>query len=438
VDSFDHRDERLWCEQVPLDDLAGEVGTPAYVYSANTMREHVARLRAAFAGLDPLICYAVKANSNLAVLDVLRQAGCGFDIVSGGELARLERIGADRGHVVFSGVAKSIAEMTAGLKAGVFMFNVESAAELDVLAEVAAHVGQVAGVAIRVNPDVDPKTHRYITTGKKENKFGVDLATGEALARRALALPGIVLRGIQCHIGSQITDVAPYGEAVARTAALAMRLRADAPDLAWLNMGGGYGIYYRDDAAPDLDAYAAAVRPAVEGTGLKLIMEPGRVIVGNAGVLLTRVVFNKQAGAKRFVIVDAGMNDLLRPSLYEGYHRIWPVCGAPPPPLGTEADEVPCDVVGPVCESGDFLALGRPLPEVERGDVLAVMSVGAYGFTMSSNYNDRTRAPEVLVDGATYAVVRERESHDDLLRLERPDAPARAIGAAAPERESHP
>ncbi len=438
MDSFDHRDGRLWCEQVPLDDLAAEVGTPAYVYSANTMRTHVARLRAAFAGLDPLICYAVKANSNLAVLEVLRRAGCGFDIVSGGELARLERIGADTGHVVFSGVGKSVAEMTAGLKAGVLMFNVESAEELDVLAEVAAHVGQVAGVAIRVNPDVDPKTHRYITTGKKENKFGVDLATGEALARRALTLPGIELRGIQCHIGSQITDVAPYGEAVARTAALATALKADAPDLAWLNMGGGYGIYYRDDAAPDLNAYADAVRPAVEGTGLKLIMEPGRVIVGNAGVLLTRVVFEKGSGAKRFVIVDAGMNDLLRPSLYEGYHRIWPVRGAPPPPLGEEADEAPCDIVGPVCESGDFLALGRPLPAVARGDVLAVMSVGAYGFTMSSNYNDRTRAPEVLVDGATYAVVRERESHDDLLRLERPDAPARGIGGAAPQQESHP
>lgn len=421
MDHFEHRDGRLWCEQVPLDALADEIGTPAFVYSAATMREHVERLREAFAGLDPLICYAVKANSNLAVLKLLQRAGCGFDIVSGGELRRLSRIGADAQRVVFSGVGKSVAEMTAGLKAGVLMFNVESAEELEVLAEVAAHVGRVAGVAIRVNPDVDPQTHRYITTGKKENKFGVDLHRGEELARRALALPGLELRGIQCHIGSQITDVAPYGEAVRRTVELAESLRTAAPDLAWLNMGGGYGIYYRDEDAPHLHEYADAVRPVLADTDLKLIMEPGRVIVGNAGTLLTRVVFNKTNGAKRFVIVDAGMNDLIRPSLYEGYHRIWPARGDAPPALGAEADAPLCDVVGPVCESGDFLAQDRPLPPVARGDVLAVMSVGAYAFTMASNYNDRPRAPEVLVDGDTYAVVRRRESHDDLLRLEDPD-----------------
>ncbi len=437
VDHFDHHDGRLWCEQVPLDELAAEVGTPAFVYSASTMRDHVSRLREAFEGLDPLICYAVKANSNLAVLRLLRKAGCGFDIVSGGELKRIQRIGADASRVVFSGVGKSVREMTAGLQAGVLMFNVESEAELEILAEVAAHVGQTAGVAIRVNPDVDPKTHRYITTGKKENKFGVDLERGEALARRAIELPGIELRGIQCHIGSQITDVAPYGVAIERTAALARRLQPDAPDLAWLNMGGGYGIYYRDADAPDLADYATAVRPALEGLGLRLIMEPGRVIVGNAGVMLTKVVLGKTSGAKRFVIVDAGMNDLIRPSLYEGYHRIWPVRGDAPPALGTEADAAPVDIVGPVCESGDFLAVDRPLPAVERGDVLGVMSVGAYAFTMSSNYNDRPRAPEVLVDGDQYAVVRERESHDDLVRLERPDAKLRSLGASAGEQESH-
>ncbi len=438
MDHFDHRDGRLWCEQVPLDTLADEIGTPAFVYSAGTMREHVQRLREAFEGLDPLICYAVKANSNLAVLQVLAQAGCGFDIVSGGELRRVERIGADPARVVFSGVGKSVAEMTAGLHAGVLMFNVESAAELEVLADVAAHVGTVAGVAIRVNPDVDPKTHRYITTGKKENKFGVDLERGEALARRALELPGIELRGIQCHIGSQITDVAPYGEAVGRTVELAERLRADAPELTWLNMGGGYGIYYKDEDAPYLHEYADAVRPVLAATDLKLIMEPGRVIVGNAGVMLTRVVFNKTNGAKRFVIVDAGMNDLIRPSLYEGYHRIWPARGDAPPPLGSEGDAPVCDVVGPVCESGDFLAQDRPLPPVERGDVLAVMSVGAYAFTMASNYNDRGRAPEVLVDGNQYAVVRRRESHDDLLRLEEPDAGYRSMDAEAARGETAP
>jgi len=427
VDHFDHRDGRLWCERVPLEALAVEVGTPAYVYSAATMRDHVTRLREAFDDLDPLVCYAVKANGNLAVLDLLRKAGCGFDIVSGGELRRVQAVGADAGCVVFSGVGKSVAEMTEGLKSGVLMFNIESAEELEVLAEVAAHVGAVAGVAIRVNPDVDPKTHRYITTGKKENKFGVDLEHGAALARRALALPGIELRGIQCHIGSQITDVKPYGEAVRRTVDLAMSLRPEAPHLEWLNMGGGYGIFYRAADAPALRDYADAVRPVLAGCPLQLIMEPGRVIVGNAGVLLTRVLFNKTSGAKRFVIVDAGMNDLIRPSLYEGYHRIWPARGAPPPPLGTEAEAPRCDVVGPVCESGDFLAQDRPLPPVRRGDVLVVMSVGAYGFTMSSNYNDRLRAPEVLVDGDHFAVVRQREGYDDLLRLERPGAAFRSL-----------
>ena len=412
---------------MPLDALARSVGTPAYVYSASTMRHHVAALKQAFVGFDPLICYAVKANSNLAVLKLLAGEGCGFDIVSGGELRRVQAVSADAGRVVFSGVGKTEVEMQAALEAGVLMFNVESEEELEVLARVAAHLGLVAGVAIRVNPDVDPQTHRYITTGKKENKFGVDLERGEALARRALALPALTLRGIQCHIGSQITDVRPYAAAVERTRDLALALKDDAPDLAWLNMGGGYGIYYRDADAPALAAYAEAVRPVLAGCGLRLIMEPGRVIVGNAGCMLTRVLYNKTSGAKRFVIVDAGMNDLLRPSLYEGYHRIWPVVGPPPPPLGTESEDAPCDVVGPVCESGDFLAKDRPLPPVVHGDVLAVMSVGAYSATMGSNYNDRPRPPEILVEGDRYAVVRARESYADLLRNERPDAPLRAV-----------
>ncbi len=430
MDQFTHTNGRLHCEQVPLDALAGEVGTPAYVYSATTMRDHATRLKEAFAGLDPLVCYAVKANSNLAVLELLAKAGCGFDIVSGGELARVLLAGADPASVVFSGVGKSEAEMKAAMEVGVLMFNVESEEELDVLGAVATFLGEKPGVAIRVNPDVDPKTHRYITTGKKENKFGVDLDRGEALARRALAHDHLTLRGIQCHIGSQITDVAPYAEAVARTRDLALRLKADAPHLEYLNMGGGYGIFYKDEKAPAFSDYAEAIRPVVADCGLKLVMEPGRIIVGNAGVMLTRVVFNKTSGAKKFVIVDAGMNDLLRPSLYEGYHRMWPVVGEPPPPLGEEGDHDPVDVVGPVCESGDFLAQNRPLPTMVRGDLLAVMSVGAYTAVMGSNYNDRPRPPEVLVDGDRYAVVREREKHADILGNERPDAPYRAIGEA--------
>jgi len=427
MDRFHHDAGQIFCEGVPLAPLADAVGTPAFIYSAATMRDHVAGLRKAFDGLDPLICYAVKANGNLAVLRVLQEAGCGFDIVSGGELERIHGIGADPSAVVFSGVGKTEAEMDAAIQAGVLMFNVESEEELDVLADRAEVLGTTAGVAIRVNPDVDPKTHRHITTGKKENKFGVDLERGEALAHRALALSSVVLRGIQCHIGSQITDVGPYRDAVERTAELATGLTADAPNLEWLNMGGGYGIYYQDDSAPDLIEYADAVRPVIGETGLRLIMEPGRVIVGNAGVLLTRVLFNKTSGKRRFVIVDAGMNDLLRPSLYEGYHRMWPAVGEAPPALGSESDDEPCDVVGPVCESTDFFAKDRPLPAMTRGDVLTIMSVGAYAFSMSSNYNDRLRAAEVLVDGDQYAVVRERETYEDLVRRERPDAAYRRL-----------
>lgn len=417
---------------MPLDALARAVGTPAYVYSSATIRHHVAALREAFAGLEPLICYAVKANGNLAVLRLLADLGCGFDIVSGGELARVRAAGADPSRVVFSGVGKTEAEMRAGLEAGVLLFNVESEEELELLARVAAEAGRVAGVALRLNPDVDPRTHRYITTGKRETKFGVDLERGEALARRALALPSLALRGLQCHIGSQITDAAPYAAALERTRDLALALGPEAPELRWLDMGGGYGIYYRDADAPPLQAYADAVRPVLADCCFDLVIEPGRVIVGNAGVMLTRVLFNKRSGHKRFVIVDAGMNDLLRPSLYGGYHRIWPVAGAAPPPLGRESADEPCDVVGPVCESGDFLAQDRPLPAVGSGDVLAVMSVGAYAATMGSNYNDRLRPPEVLVDGDRYAVVREREGVEDLLRHERPEAPWRTVEERAP------
>ena len=438
MDHFHHQDGQLFCEGLALAGLADAVGTPAFVYSAATMRGHVEGLRRAFVGMDPLICYAVKANGNLAVLRLLQEAGCGFDIVSGGELERVLRIGADPARIIFSGVGKTETEMEAAVRAGVLMFNVEGEEELELLAQIAERIGIEAGVSIRVNPDVDPKTHRYITTGRKENKFGVDLERGKAMALRALALPFVRLRGIQCHIGSQITDVTPYREAVGRTAALALELKDRAPDLEWLDMGGGYGIYYKDKDAPALTDYADAVRPVIENSGLRLMMEPGRVIVGNAGCMLTRVQFNKTSGKKHFVIVDAGMNDLLRPSLYEGYHRIWPVRGEAPPPLGEEGSHPPCDVVGPVCESGDFLAQERPLPPVARGDVLAVMSVGAYAFSMSSNYNDRVRAPEILVDGDRYAVVRVRESYEDILRLERPDAAYETLRnpAAASEGDS--
>jgi diaminopimelate decarboxylase len=429
MDWFRHKDGELWCEDVPLGPLAEQVGTPAYVYSARTVRDHVTRIREAFAATKPLVCYAVKANANLALLEIARKAGTGFDIVSEGELRRVLAVGADPKKVVFSGVGKTDDEMAFALETGILMFNVESEEELEALAAVAGRMKKRAGVAIRVNPDVDPKTHRYISTGKKESKFGVDIERGAALARRALASKSLVLKGIQCHIGSQITTAEPYAAAVKKTVALALELKREAPQLAWLDMGGGFGIHYKDESAPPLTAYAAAVEPVVKGTGLKLILEPGRVVVGNAGALLTRVLFNKQGGEKRFVIVDAGMNDLIRPSLYGGWHRIWPVTGEPPPPLGVTPAHPLADVVGPVCESGDFLAQDRPLPPVKRGDLLAVMSAGAYGMTMASNYNDRRRPPEVLVDGDTWSVVRARESYRDLVRLDKPAAPRRRASA---------
>lgn len=418
MDHFHHRDGKLWCEEVPLSVIAEAVGTPAYVYSARTVRDQIRRLREAFAALDPLICYAVKANANLALLRILLEEGTGFDIGSGGELERVLSLGADPGTVVFSGVGKTEVEMVRALRVGVLSFNVESEQELEVLAEVAARTHSTAGIAIRVNPDVDPRTHRYVATGRRGTKFGVDPQCAVALARRALTLPSVELRGLQCHIGSQITSVEPYVAAVAHTVDLAVDLRREAASLRYLDMGGGFGIPYDDAHVPTLQDYADALAPLLECTGLKLVMEPGRVIVGNAGVLLTSVLFTKASGGKRFVIVDAGMNDLIRPSLYGSRHRSWPVLGLPPPGPGERPDLPAYEVVGPVCETGDFLARDRPLPPAGRGDVLAVMSAGAYGYVMASNYNERPRPPEVLVEGDRYGVVRRRETREDLLRLD--------------------
>jgi len=419
LDHFHHRDGRLYCEDIPLDALAAAVGTPAYVYSRRTVVDHVRKVKEAFAEFDPLVCFALKANATLALLDVVRREGCGFDVVSGGELRRVRSVGAKPSTIVFAGVGKTVEEMEAAIEAGILFFNVESEEEVEFLAATAARLHARAGVAIRLNPDVDPKTHTYVSTGKKESKFGVDIERGEALARRVLELPSLELRGLQCHIGSQLTSVEPYAQALERCVALAKKIRADAPSLSWLDMGGGFGIYYKDDAAPPIGAYAAAVAPVLRGCGLRLVIEPGRVIVGNAGVLLTRVLYRKISGDKRFVIVDAGMNDLIRPSLYGSYHRIWPVVGSPPPPLGSEPDLPLHDIVGPVCESGDFLAKDRPFPpQTAAGDLLAVMSAGAYGFVMASQYNARPRPPEILVDGDRFAVARRRETYDDLVRGE--------------------
>jgi diaminopimelate decarboxylase len=427
MDDFDYRDGELFVEEVPVREIAERHGTPVYVYSAKTAREHLDRIREAFAAVDPLVCYSVKANGNLAVLRMLRERGSGFDVVSGGELTRALRAGADPATIVFAGVGKTAEEIRAALEAGILMFNVESEAELDAIEREAEALGRRAPVALRINPSVDPKTHRYIATGRPETKFGLDLERADRAAGSLVGRDHLELVGIHLHIGSQITDVAPYVEAMEKAVEFVRACRDRGLPVEWLNIGGGFGIFYRDEGeARSAAEFGEALVPVLERARVRVALEPGRFVIGNAGILLTRVLYRKQSGEKRFVIVDAGMNDLLRPSLYEAYHRVWPVMteyGARHGTPGTSEDSdrsdapptVLSDVVGPICESGDFLAKDRQLPEVTEGDLLAVFSAGAYGFTMASNYNGRPRPPEVLVDGDEARLVRRRETMEDLL-----------------------
>ena len=398
---FAYRDGILHAEEVPLPELAARHGTPCYVYSRAALASRYAEFGRALAGRDALLCYAVKANSNLAILNLFARAGAGFDIVSGGELARVLAAGGDPSQVVFSGVGKTAGEMRQALDAGIFCFNVESAAELERLNGIAGQAGKRAPIALRVNPDVDPRTHPYISTGLRSNKFGV--AYGEALAlyRQAATLPHIEVTGIACHIGSQLLDPAPAAEAAGKVLALVGQLAAAGIALRHIDLGGGIGIRYRDEAPPAIADYLAPILAQLAGRGEKLLFEPGRALVGNAGLLLTRVEYLKHGEEKNFAIVDAAMNDLMRPALYDAWHEILPV-----QPGAAAAAEY--EVVGPVCESGDFLGHARTLA-VAPGDLLAVMSAGAYGMAMSSNYNSRPRAAEVLVDGDRAFVVRERE-----------------------------
>ncbi|HWE35718.1 MAG TPA: diaminopimelate decarboxylase [Isosphaeraceae bacterium] len=425
MDQFHYRDGKLYCEEVPVADLAARFGTPLYVYSKGAILGQLKALQTAFAELDPLVCYSVKANSNLGILRVLAEHHSGFDVVSGGELHRVVLAGGDAGKTVFAGVGKTDEEIKAGLDAGVLMFNVESEAELDAIARVAAEEGKVAPIAPRVNPDVDPKTHRYTSTGKKESKFGMDIDRTLALAEQVRGMKSVSMIGMHMHIGSQITTTEPYASAAAKGVDIIARLRAMGHPIAWYNIGGGYGINYKGREARPIAEFAKVIVPAVRQTGCRLAMEPGRVVVGDAGILVSRVLYTKQSGEKRFLIQDAAMNDLIRPALYESYHRIWPVAvpsGFPAPPSDFEAaipGAEPWDVVGPVCESGDFLAKDRPLPALGRGDLLAVFSAGAYGMVMASNYNTRPRAAEVLVDGDNARLVRRRETYDDLTLPER-------------------
>ena len=411
---FEYRDGELRAEEVSLTRLAEEVGTPFYVYSHETLSRHFRVFDEAFASVSRLICFAMKSNSNLAILRLFGAMGGGLDIVSGGELFRALKAGVPADRIVFAGVGKSDEEIAFALERGVLLFNVESEEELANVGAVASRLGKRARVAIRVNPDVDPRTHPYIATGLKKSKFGIDIGRAREQYRKAAALDGVEPAGVHCHIGSQITTSAPFADAVDIVARLVEALRGDGHDIRYLNLGGGLGITYRDEAPPLPKDYAAAILPRLEGLGCALIFEPGRVIAGNAGVLVARVLYEKVSPDKRFVIIDAGMNDLIRPSLYQAFQDVWPVEEAV-----KERERHLTDLVGPICESGDYLAKDRSLPELRRDDLVAVMSAGAYGFTMASNYNSRPRPPEILVRGSEYHVIRERETYDDLVRGER-------------------
>lgn len=403
----------LHCEGVPLSRIADEVGTPTYVYSTATLTRHLGVVQQAFASRPTLVCYSVKASSNLAILKLLARHGAGFDIVSGGELERVQRVGGDVRKVVFAGVGKTEAEMVAAVRAGILLFNVESAEELEALDRVGRRLGVQAPFALRVNPDVDAKTHRYIATGLKTSKFGVPVEEAVALYGKAARMKGLLARGLDCHIGSQLTDTRPVRQAMARVGEVFKALRAKGLPLSHLDVGGGLGVTYTTETPPGVADYAKAVLEPLAGLDATLVLEPGRVLVANAGVLLTRVLYRKKTPAKHFVIVDAGMNDLLRPALYEAHHELKPVA----PRKGKKAT---VDVVGPVCESSDVLGHERALPPLQQGDLLAVMTAGAYGMSMSSSYNSRPRPAEVLVDGEGFRVVRTRETVTDLMRGETP------------------
>jgi diaminopimelate decarboxylase len=411
VNAFNQQNGELYAENVALSSIAAEFGTPCYVYSRQALMDTLQRFRAGFAEVDHLICFAVKANPSLAILNLFARMGAGFDIVSGGELARVLAAGGDPGKVVFSGVGKTEAEMREALEAGIFCFNVESAAELERLNGVAGNMGKMAPVSLRVNPNVDAKTHPYISTGLKNNKFGVAYDEAIALYQRAAVLPYIEVHGVDCHIGSQLIELAPFLDALDRVLVLVDQLAHAGIHIRHLDVGGGIGICYSDETPPEFSAYAAAMLQKLAGRGLRIVLEPGRALVGNAGLLLTKVEYLKHTEAKNFAIVDAAMNDLMRPALYDAYHDIVPVKTV------TGAAQV-YEVVGPVCESGDFLGHDRKLA-LQQDDLLAVMSAGAYGMSMSSNYNTRPRAAEVMVDGDRCHLIRERESIEQLFALEK-------------------
>jgi len=409
---FQYRNEALFCENVILADIAAKVGTPCYVYSSQSILERFQAYDRAFGDIPHLVCYAVKANGNLSLLRLLAMAGSGFDVVSGGELFRVLRAGGKADRVVFSGVGKTADEIEYALSQGIFSFNCESETELALIDALAGRQNVTARVALRVNPDVDAATHPYISTGLREHKFGVDIAEAEDVYDRAKGLRNLALEGVSCHIGSQLLDTGPILEAVDKILALVDRLHARGLPIRHADLGGGLGVQYRTtEEAPAIAELVAALRQKMEGRRLHVMIEPGRSIVGQSGVLVTRVLYRKQNGAKQFVIVDAAMNDLIRPALYRSHHEIIPLRRNP---TGT----ITADVVGPVCETGDFLARGRELANVFPGDLMAVCTAGAYGFTQASNYNARPRPAEVLVEGDSWRVIRKRETYEDMIRGE--------------------
>ncbi len=413
---FTYRDGVLCAEAVSLNMLAKEVGTPFYCYSSATLTRHYQVFTDAFTGIDALICYAMKANSNQAVIATLARLGAGADVVSGGELMRARLAGVPREKIMFSGIGKTADELALAVDEDILCINIESEPELDLLSKIAAGKGRTAPISVRVNPDVDAKTHHKIATGRAENKFGIPISRAREVYAHAAKLPGLKVTGVDMHIGSQITDLDPFDNAFALLAEFVRELRSDGHTISHVDLGGGLGIPYRDDNEPPPrpEAYADVVKRATRDLGCRLIFEPGRLLVGNAGILVTRVLFMKHGEAKNFVIVDAGMNDLIRPTLYDAYHEIWPV-----KEMAAASPRIRADVVGPVCESGDFLARERDLAEPVAGDLLAVMSAGAYGAVQAGTYNSRPLVPEILVNGPEWAVIRPRLEVDQLIALDR-------------------
>ncbi|MHC5060921.1 MAG: diaminopimelate decarboxylase [Planctomycetota bacterium] len=427
MDYFSYKNGKLFAEGVDVAEIAAQVGTPIYIYSKATFLDHLGKIQAAYADIDNTICYSIKACGNINILKFMAQAGSGFDIVSGGELYRAQQAGADCSKIVYAGTGKTDSEIKEALDAGIGYFNIESEAELENLIDLAKKTGQTTRAALRVNPDVDPKTHRYTTTGKKESKFGVDIER----ARKVFAEYGkdenVRLCAIHVHLGSAGKTVQPYTEAIEKTLILIEQLRADGFTIEALDIGGGYGANYETDTAPSAADYASAIVPLVRDKDLKLMLEPGAAIAANSGILLTKVLYLKTGGEKKFVIVDAGMNDLIRPPLYNAFHFIWPaavderfVPAKRQKELKIDGLEV-VDVVGPICEGADFFAQNRAIPPTKRGDLISIFTAGAYGYTMSSNYNARPMAGEILVDGDKFTVIRKRQSYEDLIALEKPD-----------------